>query len=199
VEGTFAVFTIASGPGGSAPAQTALNSITLSGTGFTANTAAAAVGTITVNTTPAGAFSPNGVLTHSNTTQFTINGSTLQTAVGLAAGTYSDTITATLAGANPTSISTIFASLTAVGSGTSANGTTIPPAASIIDASGNTWTLSNGAQVLENGNLVGTYGSSGVILVLWYNSTIYQENNTNNWYSWSGTDWTGPVSDPRPA
>jgi hypothetical protein len=53
--------------------------------------------------------------------------------------------------------------------------------------------------VLENGNLVGTYGSSGVILVLWYNSTIYQENNTNNWYSWSGTDWTGPVSDPRPA
>jgi YVTN family beta-propeller protein len=78
----------------------------------------------------------------------------------------------------------------------SLSGTTIPSAAQIIDAGLNTWTLSGG-QAYENGKPT---PSSGVILLLCYGGTVYQENIHHNWWLWDpNTDilsWVAS-SDPR--
>jgi Fibronectin type III domain len=76
--------------------------------------------------------------------------------------------------------------------GLSASGTTIPPASVIIDSSGNTWTLVAGVVDLNGAATV----SSNVILVLYYNNVVYQENSSNLWWSWTGS-WTSVPGDPR--
>ncbi len=75
----------------------------------------------------------------------------------------------------------------------SPSGTTIPTATQIIDASGNVWTVTGGI-VDENGAAAGF--SLNVTLLLYYNSTIYQENSSDAWWSWNGTTWVA-CSDPR--
>lgn len=75
----------------------------------------------------------------------------------------------------------------------SPSGTTVPPAASIIDASLTTWTVVNGV-VQEAGKNAGF--SENVTTLLFYNGVIWQEA-ANEWFSWNGTTWVGPSTDPR--
>jgi len=69
---------------------------------------------------------------------------------------------------------------------TSPNGTSIPPATQIVDASDNVWTLSGGV-VYEKGALAGY--SKGVTLLVYDNNIVYQENAAGGWWSWNGTTW----------
>jgi hypothetical protein len=72
-------------------------------------------------------------------------------------------------------------------------GTTIPPAAQIIDQAGNVWTLGTSSPdggydfpILENGTQAG-YGVGGT---LYYNGNVYTENlNFQTWYVWTGSSW----------
>jgi endoglucanase len=73
-------------------------------------------------------------------------------------------------------------------------GATIPSASQIVDSKGNTWTLSSSNTVLINGNAAGY--TSNVSLILYYNGTIYQENSSGGWWSWTNGAWTG-TKDPR--
>ena len=67
---------------------------------------------------------------------------------------------------------------------TSANGTTMPPASSIVDNSGNTWTLSGGS-VYRNGAKAGnTYNVS---LVLFIGGVIYHQGTGSQFYAWNGS------------
>jgi YVTN family beta-propeller protein len=76
----------------------------------------------------------------------------------------------------------------------SASGTTIPSATQIVDTQLNVWTLSDD-QAYENGKLT---PSSGVILLLCYGGTVYQENIHHDWWVWAWETAAWAVSsDPR--
>jgi hypothetical protein len=77
--------------------------------------------------------------------------------------------------------------------GTSADGTSLPASAYIIDKSGNIWTLWNGV-IYCNGATVGdTYNVS---LLLWYHGAIYHEGTGGEFYEFTGSGWIG-CNDPR--
>jgi len=76
----------------------------------------------------------------------------------------------------------------------SANGTTIPPASQIVDSQNNAWTLSASKTILKNASPAGY--SNNVVLILYYNGVVYQENSAGSWWSWAGGSWTNS-SDPR--
>jgi hypothetical protein len=68
---------------------------------------------------------------------------------------------------------------------------------SLTDSAGNTWTLTGGV-VYENGKAAGYTAS--VVLVLYYNSLIYQEWKTSaggGWYGWVNGGWVLEAQDPR--
>jgi hypothetical protein len=69
---------------------------------------------------------------------------------------------------------------------TSPNGTTIPSATQIVDASGNLWIVTAGV-IYENGALAGY--SNAVTRLLYDNKLVYQENSAGGWWSWNGTTW----------
>jgi YVTN family beta-propeller protein len=75
----------------------------------------------------------------------------------------------------------------------SASGTTIPSATQILDSQLKVWTLSGG-KAYENGSLT---PSGGVILLLFYEGSVYQENLHHNWWRWNGGAWVATSSDPR--
>jgi hypothetical protein len=75
----------------------------------------------------------------------------------------------------------------------SANGTTIPSASRIVDNALNVWTINDGV-VYENGTTAGY--SADAALLLFYNGTIYQENSSQDWWSWTNSAWVAS-SDPR--
>lgn len=85
----------------------------------------------------------------------------------------------------------------------SASGATINSSTgTLVDSSGNVWGLksssANGLQVTENSKLAGF--SADVLMVLYYNGVIYQENVNKLFWPWSGSAWTGNgVADPRTA
>jgi len=81
----------------------------------------------------------------------------------------------------------------AVSKSASANGSAMPPAGSLIDGSGNTWTLSGGV-LYQNGAVAGV--NYGVTLAMCFNGTIYQENSAGHFYQWTGSSWQ-PCGDPR--
>lgn len=60
-------------------------------------------------------------------------------------------------------------------------------AASILDASGNAWTLSSTNTVLENGHAAGF--SANVTELADVNNVIWQENSSHLWWAWNGTNW----------
>jgi len=75
----------------------------------------------------------------------------------------------------------------------SANGTSIPATAQIIDSSGNVWAVSGGV-IYKNGVLAGY--SKAVADLVYDNKTVYQENTAGGWWSWNGSTWvssTDPV------
>jgi hypothetical protein len=82
---------------------------------------------------------------------------------------------------------------TALAKAASTNGTAMPPASSLVDGSGATWTLSGGS-VYRNGVKAGN--NYGVVLAMCFNGNIYVENTSNQWYQWTGTAWQS-CSDPR--
>ena len=69
----------------------------------------------------------------------------------------------------------------------------MPPASSIVDSSGATWTLSGGV-VYRNGSVAGV--NYGVVLALWLGGSIYHENGAGNFYQWTGSAWQA-CPDPR--
>ena len=86
----------------------------------------------------------------------------------------------------------------------SPDGTLVPPATQIVDASGAVWTM-NGALVLRNG--AHAAGGTGV-KVLWAGGSIYVLSAPNGaWWKWTGTGWTnvgttqpgGTVTPPPPS
>jgi hypothetical protein len=71
-------------------------------------------------------------------------------------------------------------------SGVSPDGTTVPTASSIVDASGAVWTIGGGSMILRNGaQAAGGYGAQ----ILWTNSTIYVLGTDANWWRWTGSGW----------
>ena len=75
----------------------------------------------------------------------------------------------------------------------SVDGTTIPSATQIVDASANVWTVSSGV-IKKNGAAPGY--TNAVTLLLYDNAVIYQQNKPGNWWSWNGSAWTS-TTDPR--
>ena len=82
---------------------------------------------------------------------------------------------------------------TATAKAASGNGTAMPPASSLVDSSGNTWTMTGGS-VYRNGTLAGN--NYNVTLAMCYNGNIYVENTSNQWFQWTGTAWQSCM-DPR--
>ncbi len=70
--------------------------------------------------------------------------------------------------------------------------------AAIIDASSNKWTITASATVDENGTAAGY--SADVTEIAYVGTTVWQENTSDNWYSWTGTTWSGgTATSPLPA
>jgi Glycosyl hydrolase catalytic core len=77
----------------------------------------------------------------------------------------------------------------------SAQGTTIPPAASFTDAYGTTWTLANG--LVTGGGYNTGFPGTPVLMVYW-NHSIYAETSAGAWYLYGANGWNAS-SDPRGA
>ena len=75
----------------------------------------------------------------------------------------------------------------------SPDGAEDPPAAEIIDTSGNTWTIGAGNAVLRNGTQA--EAGTGTILLFSNANKIYTYASDNAWWNWTGSSWTriGPV------
>jgi aryl-phospho-beta-D-glucosidase BglC (GH1 family) len=73
------------------------------------------------------------------------------------------------------------------GGSASSSGTAIPPASQIVDANGDVWTLNGDATISENGAPAGY--TANVVLVLFENGLVYQENRSGGWWSWNGSGW----------
>jgi hypothetical protein len=77
----------------------------------------------------------------------------------------------------------------------SPDGATIPSGTSLVDKSGNVWTVSNGV-IYRNGATVGnTYNVS---LLLWYGARMYHCGTGGQFYVWTNLMWL-PCGDPRQA
>ena len=75
----------------------------------------------------------------------------------------------------------------------SASGTTVPAVSALVDSQLKTWTLTGGKAYMR-----GTATpSAGVILLLYYNGSVYQENNAHNWWQWKNNTWAALTADPR--
>lgn len=79
---------------------------------------------------------------------------------------------------------------------------------SIVDNSGNVWTINaaNNGEAYENGSP--PVFSSFAYALYWEGGVIYMQNQVNQWYAWSGSIWNGyfgplfggpAVLPPRPA
>jgi hypothetical protein len=85
---------------------------------------------------------------------------------------------------------------TQTGGNASPNGTTITPGVgSLVDAGGNSWTLTADEYAFEGGYRAGN--NSNIVLVLLYGNVIYTENSSGSWYAWNGTAWSAAHGDPR--
>jgi hypothetical protein len=72
-------------------------------------------------------------------------------------------------------------------------GTTVPPAAAIVDSNLDVWTLTSGGQIARNG-IVDTV-TNGVVLLLYFKGVVYQEAHAL-WWAWKGGGWQD-AADPR--
>ena len=67
--------------------------------------------------------------------------------------------------------------------------------AAITDAAGNLWTISSTNAVLENGKAAAF--TANVAEIAYVSNTVWQENTSNQWYSWTGSGWSAGA-DPLP-
>ena len=72
-------------------------------------------------------------------------------------------------------------------------GTAVPPAAQIVDANGDVWTLTANAQIARNG-VVDTV-TQNVVLLDYVDGVVYQ-NAYDEWWGWENGAWQA-ASDPR--
>ena len=79
-------------------------------------------------------------------------------------------------------------------SGVSASGTMIPSATQIVDSTHTVWTLASG--VIYQDGKAAAY-SANVALLLYFGGTLYQQNKSCLWWSWSGSAWVAS-SNPAP-
>jgi hypothetical protein len=84
---------------------------------------------------------------------------------------------------------------TSSNSGSVISATAKASATKLVDAAHNVWTVASGV-VNENGAAAGV--SYSVVALLYYSGTIYQENSSCQWFSWSGTTWTA-ATNPDPS
>jgi hypothetical protein len=75
--------------------------------------------------------------------------------------------------------------------------TTIGP--QLVDAFLETFSISSTGFIVQNG-VPDTTSSANVVLLLYWNHLVYQENSSGNWYFKSriSDTYVGPVTDPRP-
>jgi beta-glucanase (GH16 family) len=59
----------------------------------------------------------------------------------------------------------------------------------ITDNTGNSWTVSSGNTVLENGSAAGY--TANVAEIAYVNGQVWTENTSGGWYSWTGSAWAG--------
>jgi hypothetical protein len=115
------------------------------------------------------------------------------TAMVALGGDTSDSSSSSSSGATTGSSSSSSSGGTATGSSSSgstvkasANGTMIPSASRIVDSGGNSWTVSGGV-IARNGTLQSD--THAVIVLVYYDAVIYQENIHCNWWSWTAGAW----------
>jgi parallel beta-helix repeat protein len=154
--------------------------------------------TATLSANPANiASGQSSTLTWSSTnatsctgTGFTASG-TSGTATVSPTATQTYSITCTGTSGNATASATV--SVVSV----SQNGATATPGTgTLTDSALNTWAITTGGVITENGVI--SAGTANVILILWYNNAIYQKNSAGGWWQWLGTAWSAPLSgDPR--
>src|ERR1700731_1203349 len=83
----------------------------------------------------------------------------------------------------------------------SPDGTTVPPASSIVDSRGNVWTLTANGQIARNGRIDRITNS--VLLLVYSDGAVYQKTSwigndgQNLWWRWSRGRWI-QTPDPLP-
>src|ERR1700751_252638 len=75
----------------------------------------------------------------------------------------------------------------------SPNGTTIPNATQIVDTKSNVFTLAGGS-VYRNGKAL---ASSGITVLLYYNSKIYAGDSSGDWWQRTGSAWRQMTGKPQ--
>ena len=72
-------------------------------------------------------------------------------------------------------------------SGTSPDGTQVPPASQIVDGQGAVWTINGSGAILRNG----AWAANGTgSRILWLRGTIYVLGSDNTrWWRWTGSGW----------
>ena len=72
------------------------------------------------------------------------------------------------------------------GAGASPDGTAVPSASQITDATGDVWTIGGNSAILRNGvQAAGGWGSQ----IVWKSGVIYVFGTDSNWWKWTGAGW----------
>ena len=77
-------------------------------------------------------------------------------------------------------------------SAVSSDGTTVPPAAQVVDSAGAVWTISADAAILRNGVQTAGFGTT----IAWTSSTIYVFGTDSKWWKWTGSGWMAGAPPP---
>jgi hypothetical protein len=172
---------------GSFASSTGTNSLTIAKAGQTIT-----FGPLADKTTSDPPFTVSATASSSLTVGFAASGNcTVSGNTVTITGAGSCTITASQAGNtnyNPaTSVPRTFNITSGGGGGASPDGTTVPPAAQIIDNAADVWTIGANQVILRDG----VQAASGVgSEIFWFSGTIYVLGSDNNWYQWTGSGWT---------
>ena len=114
------------------------------------------------------------------------------------AGTYANIIISASDGTSSSALPAFSIQVTApvspAATSVSASGTMIPSATQIVDSTHTVWTLASG--VIYQDGKAAAY-SANVALLLYFGGTLYQQNKSCLWWSWSGSAWVAS-SNPAP-
>jgi hypothetical protein len=107
------------------------------------------------------------------------------------AGSSNSSSSSSSSGSSSTSSSS--SASTASAASPSASGTMIPSATRVVDDGLNVWTVGGGV-IYENSATAGY--SANVVLLLYFNAAIYQENSACNWWRWTSGAWQATTKPP---